>query len=181
MTHLAKQQDELIMSSHSELQIEDVIPVIDDIIAQKQGERGSLIPVLQSTQNLLGYLPKPILIHISEKLEIPYSEVAGVVTFYSFFSTTPRGKHTIRVCMGTACYVRGGKEVLEALSKELKIGVGETTVDGLFSLEVGRCFGACGLAPVVMVDEDVHQRVKESQIKSLLEPYLEERGEENES
>jgi len=181
MTHLAKQQDELIMSSHSELQIEDVIPVIDDIIAQKQGERGSLIPVLQSTQNLLGYLPKPILIHISEKLEIPYSEVAGVVTFYSFFSTTPRGKHTIRVCMGTACYVRGGKEVLEALSKELKIGVGETTVDGLFSLEVGRCFGACGLAPVVMVDEDVHQRVKESQIKSLLEPYLEEGGEEDES
>ncbi len=181
MTHLAKQQDELIMSSHSELQIEDVIPVIDDIIAQKQGERGSLIPVLQSTQNLLGYLPKPILIHISEKLEIPYSEVAGVVTFYSFFSTTPRGKHTIRVCMGTACYVRGGKEVLEALSKELKIGVGETTADGLFSLEVGRCFGACGLAPVVMVDEDVHQRVKESQIKSLLEPYLEERGEEDES
>ncbi|NLA92763.1 MAG: NAD(P)H-dependent oxidoreductase subunit E, partial [Spirochaetales bacterium] len=122
------------MSSHSELQIEDVIPVIDDIIAQKQGERGSLIPVLQSTQNLLGYLPKPILVHISEKLAIPYSEVAGVVTFYSFFSTTPRGKHTIRVCMGTACYVRGGKEVLEALSKELKIGVGETTADGLFSL-----------------------------------------------
>ncbi len=181
MTHLAKQQDELIMSSHSELQIEDVIPVIDDIIAQKRGERGSLIPVLQSTQNLLGYLPKPILIHISEKLEIPYSEVAGVVTFYSFFSTTPRGKHTIRVCMGTACYVRGGKEVLEALSKELKIGVGETTSDGLFSLEVGRCFGACGLAPVVMVDEDVHQRVKESQIKNLLEPYLEEGGEEDES
>ncbi len=181
MTHLAKQQDEQIMSSHSELQIEDVIPVIDDIIAQKQGERGSLIPVLQSTQNLLGYLPKPILVHISEKLEIPYSEVAGVVTFYSFFSTTPRGKHTIRVCMGTACYVRGGKEVLEALSKELKIGVGETTADGLFSLEVGRCFGACGLAPVVMVDEDVHQRVKESQIKSLLEPYLEEGGEEDES
>jgi NADH:ubiquinone oxidoreductase subunit E len=181
MTHLAKQQDELIMSSHSELQIEDVIPVIDDIIAQKQGERGSLIPVLQSTQNLLGYLPKPILVHISEKLEIPYSEVAGVVTFYSFFSTTPRGKHTIRVCMGTACYVRGGKEVLEALSKELKIGVGETTEDGLFSLEVGRCFGACGLAPVVMVDEDVHQRVKESQIKNLLEPYLEEGGEDDES
>ncbi len=181
MTHLAKQQDELIMSSHSELQIEDVIPVIDDIIAQKQGERGSLIPVLQSTQNLLGYLPKPILVHISEKLAIPYSEVAGVVTFYSFFSTTPRGKHTIRVCMGTACYVRGGKEVLEALSKELKIGVGETTADGLFSLEVGRCFGACGLAPVVMVDEDVHQRVKESQIKSLLEPYLEAGGEEDES
>ncbi len=181
MTHLAKQQDELVMSSHSELQIEDVIPVIDDIIAQKQGERGSLIPVLQSTQNLLGYLPKPILVHISEKLAIPYSEVAGVVTFYSFFSTTPRGKHTIRVCMGTACYVRGGKEVLEALSKELKIGVGETTADGLFSLEVGRCFGACGLAPVVMVDEDVHQRVKESQIKSLLEPYLEAGGEEDES
>ncbi|MFA5468855.1 MAG: NADH-quinone oxidoreductase subunit NuoE [Sphaerochaetaceae bacterium] len=181
MTHLAQPQSEPVMSSHSELTIEDVMPVIDDIIAHKRGERGALIPVLQATQNLLGYLPKPALAYISEKLDLPYSEVAGVVTFYSFFTTIPRGKHTIRVCMGTACYVRGGKEVLAALSKELKIGVGETTADGLFSLEVGRCFGACGLAPVVMVDDDVHQRVKESQIKQLLEPYLESKGAGDES
>jgi NADH:ubiquinone oxidoreductase subunit E len=148
-----------------------VIPVVDEIIAQYRTTRGALIPVLQSVQNLLGYLPKEILTHISRELSIPYSEVAGVVTFYSFFSTTPRGKHIIRVCLGTACYVRGGKEVLQALSRELKIQVGQTTDDHQFSLEIGRCFGACGLAPVVMIDEDVHQRVKPNAIGSLLAAY----------
>ena len=156
-----------------EIQMEQVLPVIDDIIARYQGTKGSLIPVLQSAQNFLGYLPKELLIHISEKLDIPYSEVAGVVTFYSFFTTTARGEHIIRVCLGTACYVRGGKEVLDAISKELGIEVGQTTENRLFSLEVGRCFGACGLAPVVMIDEAVHQRVKPSRIKELLAPYRE--------
>lgn len=157
--------------SGHDMRMEDVIPVIDDIIARYHDTKGALIPVLQSAQNFLGYLPKELLVHISDKLDIPYSEVAGVVTFYSFFTTTARGKHTIRVCLGTACYVRGGKEVLEAISKELHIEVGQTTEDRQFSLEIGRCFGACGLAPVVMIDETVHQRVKPSRIKALLEPY----------
>ncbi|MDD3822299.1 MAG: NAD(P)H-dependent oxidoreductase subunit E [Sphaerochaetaceae bacterium] len=151
--------------------MQDVIPIIDDIIGRYRGTRGALIPVLQSAQNLLGYLPKEVLIHISDQLDIPYSEVAGVVTFYSFFTTVPRGKHTVRVCLGTACYVRGGKEVLDAISKELRIEVGQTTEDRLFSLEIGRCFGACGLAPVVMIDETVFQRVKPSRIRALLDPY----------
>ena len=154
-----------------ELRPEDTFPMIDTIIEQYRDTGGALIPVLQSTQNLLGYLPKESLQYISEKLKIPYSEVTGVVTFYSFFSTVPRGKHVIRVCLGTACYVRGGKEVLETLTRELKIKVGETTEDRNFSLEIGRCFGACGLAPVVMIDDDVHQRVKPCRIKELLAPY----------
>ncbi len=157
-----------------EIQVQEVYPVVDDIIARYQGIKGALIPVLQSAQNLLGYLPKEMLMHISEKLDIPYSEIAGVVTFYSLFTTIPRGKHTIRVCLGTACYVRGGKDVLHAISRELSIEVGQTTEDRLFSLEIGRCFGACGLAPVVMIDETVYQRVKPSRIKDLLQPYQQE-------
>jgi NADH:ubiquinone oxidoreductase subunit E len=97
--------------------------------------------------------------------------VAGVVSFYSFFSTVPRGKHLVRVCLGTACYVRGGKEVLSSLKQALHIEVGETTSDRLFSLDVGRCFGACGLAPVVMIDDDVHQRVKPTQLVKILDQY----------
>jgi NADH:ubiquinone oxidoreductase subunit E len=108
---------------------------------------------------------------ISEAFGKPYSEVAGVVSFYSYFSTVPRGRHLVRVCLGTACYVRGGKEVLQAIKHALAIEVGETTGDRQFSLDVGRCFGACGLAPVIMVDDDVHQRVKPAKVGELLARY----------
>ncbi|TFG59798.1 MAG: NAD(P)H-dependent oxidoreductase subunit E, partial [Spirochaetales bacterium] len=114
---------------------------------------------------------------ISMKLHIPYSEVTGVVSFYSYFSTVPRGKNVVRVCMGTACYVRGGKEVLNAMKKQLGIEVGGTTEDRNFSLEVGRCFGACGLSPVVLVNDDVHQRVKPAKIRDILQPYMNAAGE----
>lgn len=144
-----------------------------DLIVESMGEmEGKLIPVLQNAQNMFGYLPEAVLRRISLLLDIPLSEVTGVVSFYSYFSTVPRGKHIVRVCLGTACYVRGGKDVLESLQKQLGIKVGETTEDRLFSLEVGRCFGACGLAPVVMVDDDVHQRVKPARIKELLLGYM---------
>ena len=144
---------------------------LDRYIAERPEVKGLLIPALQQAQELFGYLPDPVIRHISKRLGIPYSEVAGVVTFYSFFSTVPRGRHVVRVCLGTACYVRGGQEVLSALSRELGIDVGQTTEDRVFSLEVGRCFGACGLAPVVMVDDDVHQRVKPARIREMLAPY----------
>ena len=163
--------------SHPEPTVESILPVIDDIIQSYSKEEGSLIPVLQSVQNLLGYLPEEALKHISLKLSIPFSEVTGVVTFYSYFSTVPRGKFIVRVCLGTACYVRGGKEVLEAFRNYLGINVGETTEDKLYSLEIGRCFGACGLAPVVMINDDVHQRVKPSKIKELLKSYQGENDE----
>ena len=157
--------------THEELSVDQAIEVLDGIIDDWSGKDGALIPVLQSAQNLLGYLPKEIIIHVALRLEIPVSEVTGVVSFYSWFSTIPRGKHIVRVCLGTACYVRGGQEVLSAMKNALGIEVGETTEDRSFSLEVGRCFGACGLAPVVMIGDDTHQRVKPAKIKELLTPY----------
>ena len=144
-----------------------------EILPEISREKGALIPALQTAQNLFGYLPDRVLQLISRELNVPYSEVAGVVTFYSYFSTVPRGKNVVRVCLGTACYVRGGKNVLNALKDYLGIDIGGTTEDRMFSLEVGRCFGACGLAPVVMINEDVHQRVKPSKIKGILAQYEE--------
>jgi len=147
------------------------IDQFDQILDEYKDMPGRLIPVLQVAQKALGYLPEAILKKIARGYDIPYSEVTGVVTFYSYFSTSPRGKFTVRVCLGTACYVRGGKDVLAALKDELGIDVGETTEDRLFSLEVGRCFGACGLAPVVMIEDTVHQRVKPTKVGEILSLY----------
>lgn len=144
---------------------------IDRIVKAHHLEHGALIPVLQEVQKEFGYLSQPAIDRIASGLGIPFSEVAGVVTFYSFFNTSPRGKHIVRVCLGTACYVRNGKQVLSDLQRELGVGVGETSEDRNFTLEVGRCFGACGLAPVVMIDDDVHQRVKPARLRELLLRY----------
>lgn len=150
---------------------EELLVQLDEILDEYKSKPGALIPVLQIAQKMFGYLPQEALKHISNKLDKPFSEVTGVVSFYSFFSTVPRGKYVVRVCLGTACYVRGGKEVLHSLQKELEIDVGETSKDGLFSLDVGRCFGACGLAPVLMVNDIVHQRVKPDKIGEILNYY----------
>jgi NADH:ubiquinone oxidoreductase subunit E len=144
---------------------------LDEVLAEYRGKPGALIPVLQIAQGIFGYLPEKVLKRVALSLGKSYSEVAGVVGFYSFFSTVPRGRHLIRVCLGTACYVRGGKLLLETFKQELGIEVGGTTADGLFSLEVARCFGACGLAPTVMIDEDVLQRVKPLKVRGILEAY----------
>lgn len=140
-------------------------------IREYKSQNGCLIPLLQEAQNTFGYLPGPLLKMMSVELGKPYSEVAGVTGFYSFFSTVPRGKYLVRVCLGTACYVRGGSKVLEAIKKHLKIDVGQTTPDRMFSLDIGRCFGACGLAPVIMVNDDVHQRVKPATVQKIIEQY----------
>ena len=169
--------DALCCKCSNEISEEDMLKQLDGILNDYEDTAGALIPVLQIAQNMFGYLPEVVLKKISLKLNKPYSEVAGVVSFYSFFSTVPRGKYLVRVCLGTACYVRGGKEVLEALRKELGIDVGQTTEDKLFSLDIGRCFGACGLAPVIMINDDVHQRVKPVKIAELLDVY---RNDENE-
>ena len=150
---------------------EQLLEQLDDVLRDYSNKPGALIPVLQIAQRLFGYLPEAALKRIALALDKPYSEVAGVVGFYSFFSTVPRGKHLIRVCMGTACYVRGGKEILDSLKDNLDIDVGETTHDRVFSLDVGRCFGACGLAPVIMIDDDVHQRVRPSKVAGILAQY----------
>jgi NADH:ubiquinone oxidoreductase subunit E len=150
---------------------EELLARLDEVLEDHKHVPGALIPVLQIAQGLFGYLPEEALKRISAALNKPYSEVAGVVSFYSFFTTVPRGKHLVRVCLGTACYVRGGKEVLQSLRTALNIEVGETTSDRMFSLDIGRCFGACGLAPVIMVDDDVHQSVKPAKIAKILERY----------
>jgi NADH:ubiquinone oxidoreductase subunit E len=144
---------------------------LDATLAEYRGKPGALIPVLQIAQGIYGYLPDGVIKHIALALGKSYSEVAGVVGFYSFFSTVPRGRHLVRVCLGTACYVRGGKQVLAACRDELGIDVGGTTADGQFTLEVARCFGACGLAPTMMIDDDVHQRVKPQRLRELFAGY----------
>ncbi|HNT88324.1 MAG TPA: NADH-quinone oxidoreductase subunit NuoE [Candidatus Hydrogenedentes bacterium] len=150
---------------------EELLARLDDVIADYKDKPGALIPVLQMAQAIFGYLPESALKKISLGLGKPYSEVAGVVGFYSFFSTQPRGKHMVRVCLGTACYVRGGKNVLEALKDKLGVDVGGTTEDRQFSLEVARCFGACGLAPAIMIDDQVYQRVKPTRVQAILDQY----------
>ncbi len=149
----------------------ELLKRLDKTLKDYIGKDGALIPALQIAQGIFGYLPESALRMIAARFDKPFSEVAGVVSFYSFFSTSPRGKYLVRVCLGTACYVRGGKSVLDAFKKELKIDVGETTEDRLFSLDVGRCFGACGLAPAVMVNDDTHRRVKPSKVNELLAAY----------
>ena len=147
------------------------LSVVDTVIERYRSKPGSLIPVLEEIQEAIGYLPKSIQKRVALALRIPFSEVYGVVTFYSFFTMVPKGRHTIRCCLGTACYVRGGKKNLEKLAEILKVSPGETTDDRRFSLETVRCLGACGLAPVTMVDEDTYRQVKPSQLPDTLEPY----------
>jgi NADH:ubiquinone oxidoreductase subunit E len=144
---------------------------VDAIIQRNRSKLGSLIPVLEDVQETLGYLPKSIQRKISLGLGVPFSEVYGVVTFYSFFTMISRGRHTLRCCLGTACYVKGGKKNLEKLSGTLGVQPGGTTADRRFSLETVRCLGACGLAPVVTADEDTFRQVKPAELAGLLEDY----------
>lgn len=144
---------------------------LDEIIAKNKDKAGALIPVLEQAQGVLEFLPMPILKIIAKGLNLPLSRVYGVVTFYSFFTMTPRGKHTMRVCLGTACYVRGGKTINDIIKKELNVEEGETTPDRLFTLETVRCVGACGLGPVIFVGENVHGRLKPAKVKEVLNQY----------
>lgn len=134
-------------------------------------KRSNLIQILHQLQNVYGFLPIEVLIEVSKKMEIPLSEVTGVVSFYSFFSTQPQGRHTIRVCLGTACYVRGGKKIIEKLQEILQVELGGTTDDQRFTFEIARCIGACGLAPAVMIDNEVYRQVNSNKLKSILAKY----------
>ncbi|MBN2284221.1 MAG: NAD(P)H-dependent oxidoreductase subunit E [Deltaproteobacteria bacterium] len=161
-------------SEHNELLkdfTEEQITKLDEIIERYKGKPGGLIPVLEQAQETLGFLPVPIQRRVGRGLNIPISQVYGVVTFYSFFTMAPRGKHTVRVCLGTACYVRGGKKIAENLERIFGIKEGETTPDRMFTYETVRCLGACGLGPVVVVDEDVHGRVKPERVNDILKQY----------
>jgi len=144
---------------------------IQNVIDLYKDKRGSLIQVLHLAQEIYGYLPLELQEFISRGMDIPLSQVSGVVTFYSFFSTAPRGKHTIRVCLGTACYVRGGKKIVEHLQERLNVPLGGTTDDGKFTFEIARCIGACGLAPAMMIDDTVYKQVNVNALDKILARY----------
>jgi len=144
---------------------------IAEIIAKYEAKPSNLIMILHASQGIYGYLPYPVQKFIADKMKLPVADVSGVVTFYSFFSTKPKGKHTILVCMGTACYVRGGKKLVDGLQKSLNVAVSDTTEDGKFTLSVARCIGACGLAPALMVDDTVYKSVNPNKLESILSKY----------
>lgn len=144
---------------------------LDEIIEKYKEQKGSLIPVLHKAPGIFGYLPEEVQTYVAEGLNVPLSEVYGVVSFYSLFTTEPRGKYVINVCLGTACYVKGSGRIMDNIKKELAIGIGETTPDGLFTLEGCRCIGACGLAPVLTVNEKVHGRLTEDDVPRLIRLY----------
>lgn len=134
-------------------------------------DSGELINVLHGAQELFGYLPAEVQELVAQELNVSVAHVYGVVTFYSFFSMLPKGRHPISICMGTACYVRGAEKVMEEFKRHLKVKVGETTDDGKFSLSCLRCVGACGLAPVVTIGERVYGRVSPEDVKKILAEY----------
>ncbi len=150
---------------------DDKIIRIKDICKSFNNEGGELINVLHKTQSTFGYLPAEVQEIIARELNVSLAHVYGVVTFYSFFTMIPKGEFPISICMGTACYVRGGEKVLDEFKRELKITVGQTSDDGKFSLSCLRCVGACGLAPVVMVGEKVYGRVAPDMVKDIINEY----------
>lgn len=148
--------------------------VIEQILAGHESERAAVISVLQDINARYRYLPEDILRHTAKALDIPLSRVYSIATFYNSFSLVPRGKYVVRVCMGTACHVKGGYQILQALERMLKIASGGTTEDNLFSLEEVRCLGCCGLAPVITVNEDLYGSVKQAKLPKILERYQDE-------
>ena len=145
--------------------------LLDAVIEKHKGEKGALMPILQEAQEIYGYLPPEVQTRIARGLGIPVSEVYGVTTFYSQFLLNPKGGHPISVCLGTACYVKGSGKLMEELEKVLGISAGEITADRKFSLDATRCIGACGLAPVMTVGEDVYGRLEPKDIAGIVAKY----------
>jgi len=149
----------------------EILEKVDKVIDKYKRERKALISVLQDIQQEYNYLPKDLLLHIKERLNVPLTQIYGVATFYNAFSLKPRGRHLITVCMGTACHVKGAGRILEKLERDLKIKSGGVTKDLRFSLESVRCLGCCSLAPVVKVDEEVYGRVRQDKLMRILSHY----------
>lgn len=150
--------------------------LLDSFIKQQPSKENSIITVLHKAQNLFGYLPKELQLYVSRKLDVPAAKVYGVVSFYSFFSQTPQGDHTISVCMGTACFVKGIASINDELKELLAIESNQTTPDGKFTLKEVRCIGACGLAPVVMVDDIILGNLKVDDMEEIVEKYRQTPG-----
>lgn len=141
------------------------------VIEAHKGEDGALMPVMQEAQEIYGYLPIEVQQMIAKGLSVPVEKVYGVATFYSQFALTPKGKYKISVCLGTACYVKGAQDVLDRIEQILGIGADECTEDGKFSIEACRCIGACGLAPVMTINEDVYGRLEKTDVDDILKKY----------
>jgi NADH:ubiquinone oxidoreductase subunit E len=144
---------------------------LQQVIDRYKDEKGALIPVLQQAQDIFGYLPLKVQEYIAEGMNVPLQEVYGVSTFYAQFTLELQGEHNIGLCMGTACYVKGAKLILDKVQEELGIKVGQTTTDRKFTLNATRCLGACGLAPVMMIDDDVYGRLTPDRIPEILKKY----------
>jgi len=158
-------QNEFVLSKKSEF------AELKEYIDSVKNSQGVTMQILQKAQGIFGYLPLEVQQFISDETNIPLADIYGVVTFYTQFSTEEKGKHKIGVCLGTACYVRGSQEILDKLSDELKVSVGKTTEDKLFTLEATRCLGCCGLAPVMVIDEDVYGKLEAKKIPDILKKY----------
>ncbi|MFC1925120.1 NADH-quinone oxidoreductase subunit NuoE [Chloroflexota bacterium] len=141
---------------------------LKQILARYKGDRHELIPLLQDMEEEFGYLPEEAMLEIADFLQIPRSSIYGVATFYNQFRFNPPGRHPIKLCMGTACHVKGGKLVLEALERELDIKVGDTTADGEFSIDRVACIGCCVMAPVMVIDEDIHPKITTLKVEEAL-------------
>ena len=149
----------------------DKYAALQQVIDELKNEPGCLMPVMQRAQDIFGYLPEDVMNIIAKGLDIPVSDVYGVATFYAQFNLEPKGKYIISVCLGTACYVKGAQLVLDELEKVLRVPARSTTPDGLFTLNATRCLGACGLAPVIMVNDDVYGRLTPDQVAGVIEKY----------
>ena len=147
---------------------DEKLKTLDAFIKEQNAQEEALISILHKAQELFGYLPSELQLYVARKLDIPAAKVYGVVSFYSYFSQTKRGEFTINVCLGTACFVKGVEKVMHAFSEQLGIKSGETTADGLFTIKDVRCIGACGLAPVVMINEKVYGHVKPDDVGKII-------------
>lgn len=152
-------------------QIETMTPELKAFIAEWKSKPGNLIMVLHKVQQTYGYIPRNIAIETSELLDVPLAKIYGVVTFYNFFKLQKAGKYIIQVCLGTACYLRGGDDLIKEFERQLGIGVNATTPDGLFSIEAVRCIGCCGLAPAVVVNGEVHGKLETKNVAAIIEKY----------
>ncbi len=168
---MTKPQDISVMEPMEEDLSKEKFDELEKFIDNMETTRGALIEILHKAQDIFDYLPRDVQLFVARKLGIPGAEVFGVVSFYSYFTTKPRGKHTLSVCLGTACFVRGADKIAERLKEKLGVESNEITEDGVFTFKDVRCIGACGLAPVIMVDDKVYGRVKEEDIDEILKTY----------
>lgn len=159
------------MSQNSEVEMKEKYDKLHALIESYKDVKGPVMPVMQKAQDIFGYLPVDVQQIIAEGLNVPVSDIYGIATFYSHFVLEPKGEYTIGVCMGTACYVKNAQKVLDELAKQLKVEVGKTTEDGKFTLMATRCLGCCGLAPVMMINDDVYGRLEPNMIADILSKY----------